>query len=360
MSRVYNFSAGPSMLPDFVLARVKEELLEYRDTHQSVMEMSHRSKEYLSIIEACEAKFRSMLGVSDDYTVLFLQGGAYTQFAMLPMNLMTVNRTADYLITGSWGEKAYLEGKKFGEARIVASSEDKNFTYIPEIDASRLNPDADFMHFCYNNTIFGTSFSSTPSSIVPLAADVSSMILSKPLDVNDYGILYAGAQKNMGIAGLTVVVIRKDLCDRSPVDIPSMFSYSIQQKNQSMFNTPATFPIYVLSVMLDWLDEEIGGLAAMQKINKEKSSIIYDYLDESNMFYGTVEKSSRSDMNICFISEDDSINKEFCAAATAAGFLNLAGHRSVGGMRASVYNAMPIEGVKALRDFMSTFEKEHK
>ena len=359
MARVYNFSAGPSMLPEFVLARIKDELLEYKDTHQSVMEMSHRSKEYISIFDECEAKFRNILGVSDKYSILFLQGGAYTQFSMLPMNLMTINKTADFVLTGSWAEKAFQEAQKCGEARAVASSKDKNYTYIPEIDPSSLNPDADFLHICYNNTIYGTEFQNTPKSKVTLTADVSSMILSKPLNVDDFGMLFAGAQKNMGIAGLTVVIIRNDLLERSPSSIPSMMNYSIQQKNGSMFNTPATFSIYVLSVMLDWLKEEIGDLEAMQAINKEKSSILYEYIDESRMFTGTVEKNSRSDMNICFLAQNEELNKAFCAESTAKGFLNLAGHRSVGGMRASIYNAMPVAGVKALRDFMAEFEKEH-
>ena len=360
MARVYNFSAGPSMLPDYVLSRIKDELFEYGNTHQSVMEMSHRSKEYLAIFDDCEAKFRSLLGISDDYAVLFLQGGAYTQFSMLAMNLMTVNKTADYVLTGSWAEKAYQEGLKCGDAKIVASSKDKNYTYIPDITPSALNPNADYMHICYNNTIFGTSYKDTPYHIVPLISDCSSMILSKTLNVDDFSMIYAGAQKNMGIAGLTVVIIKKELLERCPSSLPSMLNYSIQNDNGSMFNTPSTFPIYVMSVMLDWLKEEIGDLGTMEKINKEKSSILYDYIDESKMFKGTVEKNSRSDMNICFLASSEELNKAFCSEATAEGFLNLAGHRSVGGMRASIYNAMPTDGVKALRDFMATFEKEHK
>jgi len=359
MAREYNFSAGPSMLPNYVLEKIRDELFEYKDTKQSVMEMSHRSKEYLSIFDECEAKFRKVLGVPDNYSVLFLQGGAYTQFSMLPMNIMTVNKTADFVLTGSWAEKASQEAKKCGEVRIVASSKDSNYTYIPEIDVSTLNPDADFMHICYNNTIYGTAFQLTPKAIVPLTADVSSMILSKPLDVNEFGAIFASAQKNMGIAGLSVVVIRNDLLERSPSDLPSMLNYSIQQKNGSMFNTPATFSIYVLSVLLDWLIDEIGGLETMETINKEKSSILYDYLDDSKMFTGTVEKGSRSDMNVCFLAQSEELNKAFCSESTAKGLLNLSGHRSVGGMRASIYNAMPIDGVKALRDFMSIFEKEH-
>ena len=347
------------MLPEYVLNKAKAELLEYMDTGQSVMEMSHRSKEYLKIFEQCEERFRDVLDIPDNYSVLFLQGGAYMQFSMLPANLMTVEKTADYVLTGSWAEKAAEEASKVGKVRIVASSKQDNYTYIPKIDPDELNPKADYMHICYNNTIYGTSFSSTPYSVAPLAADVSSMILSKPLDVRDFGILYAGAQKNMGIAGLTVVIIKNSLCERSPSELPSIFNYSIHQKNKSMFNTPATYAIYMMSLMLDWLKTEIGGLHEMERINNIKAGILYDYLDESKIFKGTVQKDSRSIMNICFRSNDDSLNADFCSRAAADGYLNLTGHRLVGGMRASIYNAMPIEGVVSLRDYMMAFEKEH-
>ena len=360
MARVYNFSAGPSMLPLYVMNRINDELLEYRETGQSVMEMSHRSREYLEIFNGCESKFRNLLGISDRYTVLFLQGGASLQFSMLPMNLMTVNKTADYVLTGSWAEKAYAEALRYGDARIAISSRESGYRYIPEIDPASLNPDADYMHICYNNTIYGTEYKEVPTSISPLVADVSSMILSKPLDVNSFGVLYAGAQKNMGIAGLTVTVIRNDLVERSPDSLPPMLSYKIQKEHQSMYNTPSAFSVYVMSVVLDWLKDEIGGLQEMQYINEEKASVIYDFLDESRLFRGTVEKGSRSDMNICFTTDEDALDRAFCKESALRGFLNLTGYRTVGGMRASIYNGMPLEGVTALRDFMSRFEKEHR
>ncbi len=359
MSRVYNFSAGPSMLPLSVLEKAKSELLEYGSTGQSVMEMSHRSKEYLAIFDECEEKFRAMLGVPETHSVLFLQGGAWTQFAMIPMNLMTINKKADFVLSGNWAEKACSEAKKFGTANVVASSKEDNFAYIPAIDKSKLDPDADYMHICYNNTIYGTEFQAVPESVVPLVADVSSMILSQPMDVSKFGAIYGGAQKNMGPAGLVVVVMRNDLIERSPDSIPSMLNYKIQRDNQSMFNTPPTYAIYVLSLMLDWLKNDIGGLEKMLEINKQKAAVLYDYLDESKLFKGTVRKDSRSLMNICFVTGDKDLDNEFCSLAAKEGMPNLKGHRLVGGVRASIYNAMPMEGVVKLRDFMREFEKEH-
>ena len=359
MPRVYNFSAGPSMLPLSVLEKARDELLEYGTFGQSVMEMSHRSKEYLSIIEGCEEKLRALLGINEDYAVLFLQGGAWTQFAMLPMNLMTVRKTADFVLSGYWAKKAYTEAEKFGSANAVASSEQDSFSYIPEIDESKLDPEADYLHICFNNTIYGTEFRGIPESAAPLAADVSSMLLSRPLDTAKFGILYAGAQKNMGIAGLTVVIIRKSLIERSPEGLPSMFSYKVQHGAASMFNTPPAYAIYMMSLVLEWLESEIGGLETMHEINREKARILYDYLDESRLFYPTARKDSRSLMNICFVTGDKSVDMLFCSEAKKRGLLNLAGHRLVGGVRASLYNAMPIEGVTALRDFMSEFEKGH-
>ena len=347
------------MLPESVLQKVKDELMEYGSSGQSVMEMSHRSPEYLEIFDECEAKFRSLLKVPENYSVLFLQGGSYTQFAMIPLNLLTVSGSADYVLTGSWAEKAYSESKKFGNSRILASSKDSNYTFIPEIDYSSADKNADYMHICYNNTIYGTEFQSTPKSIVPLVADVSSMIMSQPLNVSDFGVLYAGAQKNMGIAGLTVVVIRNDLIERAPDELPSMLSYKIHKDNGSMFNTPPTFSIYVMSRVLDWLRFEIGGLEQMYELNRRKAAVIYDYLDESRLFKGVARKDSRSLMNICFTSNNKDLDSAFCKAAQNNGMPNLAGHRLVGGIRASVYNAMPMEGVKTLVEFMKTFEMEN-
>jgi len=347
------------MLPLPVLEKAKEELLEHGACGQSVMEMSHRSKEYLSVIEGCETKLRSVLGINDNYSVLFLQGGAWTQFALLPMNLMTVNGAADFVLSGYWAQKAYFEAKKFGKANAVASSESDSFSHIPEIERAKLNPKADYLHICYNNTIYGTEYQSIPESIAPLAADVSSMLLSQPLDISKFGVLYGGAQKNMGIAGLTVVIIQKSLTERSPHNLPSMFSYKEQGDAGSMFNTPPTFAVYMLSLVLDWLMDEIGGLEAMYEINREKAAVIYDYLDESRFFRPVARKDSRSLMNICFVTGSKDTDLLFCDEAKKRGLLNLAGHRLVGGVRASVYNAMPIEGVRALRDFMREFEKEH-
>lgn len=359
MARVYNFSAGPSMLPYSVLEKAKNELPEYSLTGQSVMEMSHRSKEYLGIIESCERKFRALLGIDNNYSVLFLQGGAWTQFAMIPMNLMTVNGKADFILSGNWAEKAYTEASRFGTASIVASSKQDNYKYIPKIDTSYLDINADYMHICLNNTIYGTAFSDVPESVVPLVADASSMILSRRLDISKFGIVYAGAQKNMGIAGLVVVVIRKDLLERSADDLPMMFSYKVQNESSSMFNTPPTYSIYIMSLMLDWIMDEVGGLENMSERNNEKAYILYDYLDESKLFKGTVAKDSRSLMNICFITGNENLDKQFCFEAEKSGMPNLAGHRLVGGIRASIYNAMPVEGVRKLRDFMKAFEKEH-
>ena len=358
MPRVFNFSAGPSMLPLTVLEKAKSELLEYGGSGQSVMEMSHRSGEYLAIIEGCEAKLRTVLDISGDYSVLFLQGGAWTQFSMLPMNLMTVNGTADFVLSGNWAEKAYIEAKRFGKANVVASSEADYYSYIPEIDKAGLDETADYLHICCNNTIYGTEFRSIPECAAPLAADVSSTLLSRPLDVSQFGILYAGAQKNMGIAGLTVVIIKNCLLERSPDSLPPMFSYNVQRGAGSMFNTPPTFAVYMMSLMLDWLEREIGGLEAMEEINAKKAGILYDYLDESRLFRATARKDSRSRMNVCFVTKEKAMDSQFCAAAEKRGLLNLAGHRLVGGARASIYNAMPVEGVTALRDFMREFEKE--
>lgn len=360
MNRVYNFSAGPSVLPVPVLEKAQKELVCYGDAGMSVMEMSHRSSAYQAIIDECEALLRELLNISDDYKVLFLQGGASSQFAMVPLNLFGKTNKADYIQTGLWAKKAAKEAARYGEVKIVASSDDKVFNYIPKVTSDMFTPDADYVHITHNNTIYGTRFATIPDTgDVPLVADMSSSILSQEIDVNKFGIIYAGAQKNMGPAGLTVVIIRNDLIGKAMDICPTMFNYATHSENGSMFNTPPTYAIYICKLVCEWVKEN-GGIAAMEKINKEKAALIYDYLDNSDMFSATVEnKEDRSLMNIPFVTGSDELNAKFIKEATAAGFVNLKGHRTVGGMRASIYNAMPIEGVKALVDFMKKFEAEN-
>ena len=361
MNRVYNFSAGPSALPVPVLERAQKEMLCYGDSGMSVMEMSHRSSAFQSIIDECEASLRSLLSIPDNYKVLFLQGGASSQFAMVPLNLMNKSGKADYVLTGLWSKKAYKEASRYGDTNIVASSEDKTFTYIPKLDKSTFTKDADYFHITFNNTIYGTKYSEIPDTgDVPLVADMSSCILSEPVDVSKFGIIYAGAQKNMAPAGLTVVIIREDLIGNAKDITPTMFNYETHSANGSMFNTPPTYPIYICKLVCDWL-KELGGLNAMKKINEEKAAMLYDYLDSSDMFSATVtDKCDRSLMNVPFITGNDELNAKFIKEAAANGFVNLKGHRTVGGMRASIYNAMPTEGVAALVDFMKKFETENK
>ena len=360
MNRVYNFSAGPSVLPLPVLEKAQKELVCYGDTGMSVMEMSHRSSAYQAIIDECEALLRELLNISDDYKVLFLQGGASSQFAMVPLNLFGESKKADYIQTGLWAKKAAKEAGRYGDVKIIASSDDKVFNYIPKVTADMFTPDADYVHITHNNTIYGTRFSTIPDTgDVPLVADMSSSILSQEIDVNKFGIIYAGAQKNMGPAGLTVVIIRNDLIGKAMDICPTMFNYATHSENGSMFNTPPTYAIYICKLVCEWVKEN-GGIAAMEKVNKAKAALLYDYLDSSAMFSATVEnKEDRSLMNIPFVTDSDELNAKFIKEATAAGFVNLKGHRSVGGMRASIYNAMPIEGVQALVDFMKKFEAEN-
>lgn len=359
MERVYNFSAGPSMLPLDVLKKAAEEMTNYGGTGMSVMEMSHRSKAYKAIIEEAEGLMRSLMNIPDDYYVLFLQGGASSQFSMIPLNLMKTGK-ADYVITGQWAKKAYEEGCRYGDAYAVASSKDKTFSYIPKLDKSMFRKDADYVHITMNNTIYGTKYHNIPDTgDVPLVADISSCILSEELDVTKFGMLYAGAQKNIGPAGLTVVIIRKDLVGNAKENTPVMFNYQIHAENGSMYNTPPTYSIYICKLVLEWI-KNMGGVKAIEKINVEKANILYDYLDSSDFFKGTVVKEDRSLMNVPFLSPSDELNKKFIAEAAEAGFVNLAGHRTVGGMRASIYNAMPVEGVKALVEFMKKFEAENK
>ncbi|MBO6133422.1 MAG: 3-phosphoserine/phosphohydroxythreonine transaminase [Lachnospiraceae bacterium] len=359
MSRVFNFSAGPAMLPEEVLRTCAEEMLDYHGSGQSVMEMSHRSKVFDEIIKTAEADFRKLLGVPDNYKVLFMQGGAWTQFSAIPMNLM-VNKKADYIITGQWAKKAWQEGKKYGDARAIASSEDRTFSYIPDVSDLPISEDADYVYICQNNTIYGTRYKELPNTKGHvLVSDVSSMFLSEPMDVTKYGILYGGVQKNVGPAGMAIVCIREDLIREDVMsETPTLLKYKVIADNDSLFNTPPCYTIYVCGLVFKWLLKE-GGLGAIQKKNQEKADILYGFLDKSDMFKGTVEKEYRSLMNVPFITDSDELNKKFIAEAEEKGFINLKGHRSVGGMRASIYNAMPKEGVERLVSFMEDFEKKN-
>jgi len=348
------------MLPEKVLQTAAQQMLNYEGSGMSVMEMSHRSKVYEDIIKTAEQDLRDLMNIPENYKVLFLQGGASTQFAMVPLNLMTKNKKADYVITGQWSKKAFSEAKLYGEARKVASSEDQVFNYIPKLDKSMFDPDADYVHITTNNTIYGTKYHTVPDTgSVPLVTDMSSCILSEPVDVSKYGVIYAGAQKNVGPAGVTIVIIREDLIGEAMDITPTMLKYQIHADNDSLYNTPPCYGIYVCGLVFKYL-KELGGLEAMEKINIEKAKILYDYLDESSMFKGTVVKEDRSLMNVPFITGNDELNAKFIKEATANGFVNLKGHRTVGGMRASIYNAMPTEGVIALVDFMKKFEADNK
>ncbi len=360
MARVYNFSAGPSMLPEEVLKTCAAEMLEYGASGQSVMEMSHRSKEYQAIIDKAEADLRDIMNIPDNYTVLFLQGGASTQFAMVPFNLMNKNKKADYVITGQWAKKAYKEAARYGAARAIASSEDKTFSYIPEVTPDMIDPEADYVHICMNNTIYGTKWQKLPETgDVPLVADISSCILSEPIDVSKFGVLYAGAQKNVAPAGLTIVIIRNDLIGNAMDITPTMLNYQTHAENGSMFNTPPCYTIYVAGLVFQWI-KKLGGLEKMKEINVNKAKILYDFLDNSKLFKGTVVPADRSIMNVPFVTGNEELDAKFVSEAKKAGFVNIKGHRSVGGMRASIYNAMPTEGVEALVAFMKRFEEENK
>ena len=360
MSRVYNFSAGPSMLPKEVLETAQKEMVEYGKSGMSVMEMSHRSKDYEEIIFGCEALVRELMHVPDNYKVLFLQGGGSSQFAMIPLNLATKNKKCDIVITGQWAKKAAQEAERYITVNKVASSADKTFSYIPKLDKSTFSKDADYFYICMNNTIYGTKWNKLPETgDIPLIADISSMVMSEEIDVTKFGLLFAGAQKNLGPAGVTLVIIREDLIGDAMDICPTMFNYQIHADNQSLYNTPPTYSIYVMKLVLEWIKAQ-GGVAAVQKVNEEKAKILYDFLDNSKMFKGTVAKEDRSLMNIPFVTDDEELNAKFIKEAKEAGFVNLKGHRTVGGMRASIYNAMPVEGVKALVEFMAKFEAENK
>ncbi|MBQ3150649.1 MAG: 3-phosphoserine/phosphohydroxythreonine transaminase [Clostridia bacterium] len=360
MSRVFNFSAGPSMLPESVLNIAAEEMLDYKGSGQSVMEMSHRSKIYEEIIFGARDLFREVLNVPDNYKILFLQGGASTQFAAIPLNFMNGSRKADYVLSGQFSTKAYKEAQIFGDAVAVASSKDVTFSRIPELDKSKFTPDADYFYICMNNTIYGTLFPSLPDTgNVPLIADVSSCFLSEPMDVSKFGVIYGGAQKNIAPAGLTVVIVREDLLGNAREGTPTMLDYKVMADNDSMYNTPPCYSIYMCKLVLEWI-KKLGGLEVMKERNLKKCSVLYDFLDNSEMFNNPVYKPHRSMMNVTFKTDSEELDKKFIAESTAAGFVNLKGHRSVGGMRASIYNAMPIEGVEKLVEFMADFEKKNK
>ena len=365
MARVYNFSAGPSMLPEAVLRRAQAEMLDYQGSGQSVMEMSHRSKWFDAIAVNTEAAIRRVLNVPDNYKIGFFQGGATQQFAMVPLNFMTTGK-ADYLVTGNFSKKAAEEAAKFGTANIVASSKDKNFTYIPDVNAINYDKDASYIHICQNNTIFGTKFKEVPQvDGVPLVADMSSMICSEPVDVSKYGCIYFGVQKNIAPAGMAIAIVREDLLGQSakgmtPEQIPTMMNYTTLLNADSMYNTPPCWCIYMTGLVMDYLEHDIGGLAEMNKINEAKAQVLYDYLDSQDFYTNPVQHAYRSMMNVTFTSPSAELDKAFCAAAAEAGFVNLKGHRLVGGMRASIYNAMPPKAIDELVQFMEKFRKENQ
>ena len=358
MERVYNFSAGPSMLPLPVLEKAAAELVNYGDTGMSVMEMSHRSPAYDAIIKKTEADFRKVMNIPDNYKVLFLQGGASTQFAAVPLNLMKTGK-ADYILSGQFSTKAYKEALKYGNAKAVASSKDDNFAFIPETTRESFRPDADYVHICFNNTIYGTKYNYIPDTgDIPLVADMSSCIMSEPIDVTKFGVIYAGAQKNMAPAGLTVVIVREDLLGNARPETPSMLDWKLMADNDSMYNTPPCYAIYMAGLVYEWV-LSIGGLEKMKEMNQKKAALLYDYLDSQNYYIAPVRKDCRSMMNVTFVTGIEELDKKFPKEAEKNGLMNLKGHRSVGGMRASIYNAMPYEGVEKLVAFMKKFAEEN-
>lgn len=359
-NRVYNFSAGPSMLPVEVLEKVQKDLLNYEGSGQSVMEMSHRSKEYQKIIDDAEADLRELMHIPDNYNVLFVQGGGTLQFAMVPLNLLRNSKKADYVLTGTWAKKAYKEACKYGDIRVIASSEDDKFTWVPKITKEDVREDADYAYITTNNTIYGTKYNYIPETgNVPLVADMSSNILSEEIDVSRFGMIWAGAQKNVGPAGVTIVIVREDLIGFAGAEVPTYLDYKIHADNGSMYNTPPCFSIYVAGEVFKYL-KSIGGIAEMERRNREKAQMLYDFIDSSRLFSCPVAKEDRSLMNVVFVTGDAELDKKFIALAKENGMINLSGHRSIGGMRASIYNAMPKEGVAALVDFMRKFEEENK
>ena len=359
-NRVYNFSAGPSMLPLPVLEKVKEDLLNYQGSGQSVMEMSHRSASFKKIIEEAEDDLREIMEIPDNYKVLFLQGGGTLQFSMIPLNLLRNSMKADYAITGTWAKKAYKEACKFGDINVIASSEEDTFTWVPKFGKDQVRPDADYVYITTNNTIYGTAYNYIPKiGDIPLVADMSSNILSEPVDVSKFGMIWAGAQKNIAPAGVTIVIVREDLIGFAGKDVPTYLDYKIHSENDSMYNTPPCFAIYVAGEVFKHI-KATGGLVAMQKRNKEKADKLYDYIDSSTLYSCPVIKEDRSMMNVVFVTGNADLDKKFVAEEKGAGLVNLAGHRSIGGMRASIYNAMPMEGVEALIEFMKKFEEDNK
>jgi phosphoserine aminotransferase len=358
--RVYNFAAGPAVMPEPVLAQAAQEMLCHGDDGMSVMEMSHRSPMYEKLIFGAEADLRNLMGIPDNYKVLFLQGGASLQFAMVPLNLMGKSHSADFIDTGSWSNKAIKEAEKFGKARVVASSKKDNYTYIPDLGGLDLDPEADYLYIVTNNTIFGTRYTSlpVPPQNVPLVADASSNILSEVMDVSKYGLIFFGAQKNAGPAGLTVVVVRDDLIGHCPQSVPTLLDYKIHADNDSMYNTPPTYSVSIAGLVYKWM-LDLGGVPAMQKINERKAAMLYDCIDNSKLFRGTVAKKDRSLMNVTYVLPTEELCNSFVAQAEEAGLVNLKGHRSVGGIRASIYNAMPVEGIEALCDFMVKFDRQN-
>lgn len=359
MARVYNFSAGPAVLPEEVLKEAAEEMMDYRGCGMSVMEMSHRSKTYQTIIDEAEADLRDLIGIPDNYKVLFLQGGASQQFAMIPMNLMK-NKVADYIVTGQWAKKAWQEAGKYGKANKIASSEDKTFSYIPDCSDLPISEDADYVYICENNTIYGTKFKTLPNTKgKTLVADVSSCFLSEPVDITKYGIMYGGVQKNIGPAGVVIAIIREDLITEDVLPgTPTMLQYKTHADAGSLYNTPPAYGIYICGKVFKWL-KKMGGLSAIKELNEKKAAILYDFLDQSSLFKGTVRKEDRSLMNVPFITGSEELDAKFLKEAKEAGLESLKGHRSVGGMRASIYNAMPVEGVEKLVEFMKKFEAEN-
>ena len=359
MSRLYNFAAGPAVLPEEVLKEAAEEMLDYKGTGMSVMEMSHRSKVFEEIIKEAEQDLRGLMNIPDNYKILFLQGGGSTQFAMVPMNLMK-NRVADYIITGQWAKKAAAEAKRYGKVNELASSADKNFSYIPDVSKIKVSDDADYVYICHNNTIYGTTYHNLPDTKGKiLVADMSSDILSKPIDVTDYGLIFAGVQKNIGPAGTVVVIIRENLITEDVLEgTPTMLQYKVHAYNKYLYNTPPAYGIYICGKVFKHL-KKLGGLEVMKKRNEEKANILYDYLDSSELFLGTATRKDRSLMNVTFITGDKNLDDKFIKEANKVGIVNIKGHRTVGGMRASIYNAMPIEGVKYLVEFMKRFEAEN-
>ena len=359
MNRVYNFSAGPSMLPLAVLEKAASELVVYGDSGMSVMEMSHRSPDYEAIIRDAEALLRKLMNIPDSYKVLFLQGGASTQFAAVPLNLLPEGGKADYIVSGQFSGKAFKEAQKYGDVVVAASSKEDNFTYVPATTRASFRPDASYVHICFNNTIYGTKFPYIPDTgDIPLVADMSSCILSEPVDVTKFGVIYAGAQKNMAPAGLTVVIVREDLLGHARAITPSMLDWKLMADNDSMYNTPPCYSIYVAKLVYEWL-LSLGGLSAMKQINEKKAGLLYDYLDRQDYYIAPVRKESRSMMNVTFVTGHEALDKKFAADAAEAGLKNLKGHRSVGGMRASIYNAMPVEGVEKLVAFMQAFAEKN-